>query len=144
MASLPIAWIEARTYCHATEDEGRVAQALAFALPEGDESREILEGHFGNALVRLTRRVKDRKAVRPAWERWASSDLGRAISDDVEARVDDEGVLHFRLDKQAAYQGRLALAGDSDALDVRLKLLAYPAKPERARQVARSILPEAR
>src|SRR5438552_2862889 len=54
MADLPIRRIEARTYCHATEDEQRVAAALVFAVPEGETSREELEGHFGNPLVRLT------------------------------------------------------------------------------------------
>ncbi len=97
MAKLPIHWIEARTYAHATEDEARVSAALAFALPEGESVREVLEGHFGN-------------------------------------------VLDFRLDKQAAFLERWALAKDSDAIDVRLKLVAYPAKPEIARRVARSIL----
>src|SRR6266566_623911 len=103
MAKLPIHWIEARTYAHATEDEARVSAALAFALPEGESVREVLEGHFGNVLVRLTRRIEDGKSIRAIWERWS-------------------------------------LAKDSDAIDVRLKLVAYPAKPEIARRVARSIL----
>src|SRR5437879_1310758 len=55
MAKLPIRWIEARTYRHATEDEGRVGRALDFAVPGGTPAREVLQGHFGNELVRLTR-----------------------------------------------------------------------------------------
>lgn len=140
MASLPIRWIEGRTYCHATEDESRVGRALAFVCPEGKASREVLEGHFGNALVRLTRRVEERKAVRRLWERWSEAGLADAIGSDVDARVDEEGILHFRLDKQAAFEERLALAKDADAIDVRLKLIAYPAKAEEAKRIARSIV----
>ena len=140
MAKLPIHWIEARTYAHATEDEARVSAALAFALPEGEPFREVLEGHFGNALVRLTRRIEDGKSIRAIWERWSMAGLPQSFASDVDARVDEEGVLHFRLDKQAAFLERWALAKDSDAIDVRLKLVAYPAKPEIARRVARSIL----
>ena len=143
MANLPIRWIEARTYCHATEIEERVAQALAFACPEGETAREALEGHFGNRLVRLTRRVESGKTIRAVWERWSAAGVPPAIAQDIDARVDEEGILHFRLDKQAAFLESLALAKDADAIDVRLKLIAYPAKPERARRVARSILPEA-
>src|SRR5436309_1744093 len=140
MADLPIRRIEARTYCHATEHEQRVAAALVFAVPEGETSREELEGHFGNPLVRLTRRVERRPAIRAVWARWSAAGVPAAIGRDVEARVDGDGVLHFRLDKQAAYQERLELAKESDPIDVRLKLIAYPAKPAEARRVAHSIL----
>ncbi len=140
MAKLPIHWIEARTYRHATEDEARVEIALAFALPGAESVREVLEGHFGNVLIRLTRRIEDGKSIRAAWERWSTAGLPQSIESDIDARVDEEGVLHFRLDKQAAFLERWALATDSDAIDVRLKLVAYPAKPEIARRVARSIL----
>ena len=143
MADLPIRRIEARTHCHATEEEERVATALAFAVPEGVAAREELEGHFGNPLVRLTRRVEKRPAIRAVWSSWAAAGSPSAIARDVEARIDDEGVLHFRLDKQAAFLDRLELAHDSDPIDVRLKLVAYPAKPAEARRVAHAILAEA-
>lgn len=144
MVSLPIHWIEVRTYCHATEEERRVDQALAFACPNGTTSRERLDGHFGNPLVRLARRLESSKEIRATWDHWSTSGLPPQLNESVNARVDEDGVFHFRLDKQAAFQGRLALAKDADTIDVRLKLLAYPAKPDRARRVARSILGEAK
>ena len=143
MAKLPVHWTEARTHCHATEEEDRVERALAFAFPQGETKREILEGHFGNSLVRLSRRVETASAVRAVWAKWSAADLLSAIGKDLDARVDEEGILHFRIDKQAAFQEELRLAGDSDAIDVRLKLMAFPAKQEQARQVARQILSEA-
>src|SRR3989442_10222059 len=143
MADLPIRRIEARTHCHATEEEERVAAALLFAVPEGETSREDLEGHFRNPLVRLTRRVVKRPGIRAVWERWSAAGVPAAIARDVEARLDEEGVLHFRLDKQAAFLERLELAHDSDPIDVRLKLIAYPAKPTEVRRVAQPDLAEA-
>ncbi|MCI4371516.1 MAG: hypothetical protein L3J78_02600 [Thermoplasmata archaeon] len=144
MANLPIRWVEARTYCHSTEEEERVATALAFACPGGEVTREVLEGHFGNPLVRLTRRLENGKLIRAVWDRWSAEGLTDSIGQDVDARIDQEGILHFRLDKQEAFQERLALAKDSDIIDVRLKLIAYPAKPEEARRAARLILAGAR
>lgn len=143
MASLPIRWAEGRTYCHATEDEGRVEAALAFAFPEGSSSREPLQGHFGNPLVRLTRRIEDRPSIRALWAKWSAAGLPDRIRDDIAARVDEDGVLHFRLDKQAAFRERLELAKEADAIDVRVKLIAYPAKPEEARRAARALFTEA-
>src|SRR2546428_3641173 len=123
MSKLRIRRIEARTYCHGTEAEEGVATALLFAVPEGETSGEPLEGHFGNSLVRLTRRVEKRPGIRAVWERWSAAGVPTAIAHDVEARMDQDGVLHFRLDKQAAYQQRLELAKDSDPIDVLLKLI---------------------
>ena len=140
MARLPIHWVESRTHCHSTEEESRVETALAFACPEGKSDREALEGHFGNALIRLTRRVGEGKSIRALWDRWSEAGLPRSLAGEMDARVDEEGILHFRLDKQAAFEERLALAKDPDAIDVRVKLMAYPAKREEAQRVARSIV----
>lgn len=143
MDSLPIRWIDIRSYAHATEDEARVDHALEFVCPEGETAREVLEGHFGNALVRLTRRLAGRREIAALWEHWSMAGLAAAIRADIDARVDEEGILHFRLDKQAAYLERLILATEADPIDVRVKLVAYPAKAEEARRVARSIVQEA-
>ena len=140
MTKLPIHWIEARTYRHSTEEESRVEQALGFALPAGQSRREALEGHFGNPLIRLTRRIGDASSIRSVWERWSNAGLPSAFASEVDARVDEEGILHFRLDKQEAFQERLVLATNPDAIDVRVKLVAFPAKPDVARRVAHSIV----
>jgi hypothetical protein len=140
LAALPIHWIEARVHCHATEDEGRVRKALDGSCEAGSTKSERLEGHHGNPIVRLTRHVEDRAAVRATWDRWRGSGLLVAIRPDLTARVDDEGILHVRLDKQAAYAGTIALAKDTDAIDVRVRLRAFPATPEAFRTVARSLL----
>jgi hypothetical protein len=140
MAKLPIRWIEARVHCHATEEESRIARALETAFPAGDVERETLEGHFGNPLVRLTKRVDHAADISEVWNRWTTSGFLRSILEEVDARVDEEGVLHFRLDKQRAYGGALGLASGADAMDIRVKLMAFPAKPEEARRVARGLV----
>src|SRR2546422_4145618 len=94
MVSLPIRRIEARTFCHATEEEARVATALAFACPVGDTSRESLEGYFGNPLVRLTRRVEKAAAIRTVWERWTAPGLPARVGEDAGTRLDEERWHH--------------------------------------------------
>lgn len=140
VAALPIRWIEATAHVHATEDEARVLAALDVACPDGPLARDALEGHFGNPIVRLVRRVERGEAIRAVWERWRAVGLLDTIAPELDARVDDEGVLHFRLDKQAAFLGTLALAKDADSIDVRVRIQAYPAKPEAFRTVARSLV----
>src|SRR3989442_6530268 len=108
MVSLPIRRIETRTFCHATEEEVRVATALAFACPEGDTSRESLEGYFGNPLVRLTRRVEKAAAIRTVWERWTAAGLPSRVREEVETRPDADGVLHLPLAQHAAQPGKVS------------------------------------
>src|SRR5207245_8630677 len=102
MAELPIRRIEARTYCHATEEEERVAAALLFAVPEGETSQEELEGHFGNPLVRLTRRVEKRPRIRAVWGRWSAAGVLAGMARDVEGWMVVGGGLPFGFCKRAA------------------------------------------
>lgn len=142
MAALPIRWIEARAHCHVTEDEARVLAALDAACPDGPPTRETFEGHFGNPIVRLTRRVANPEAIGTAWERWRAAGILEAIAKDIDVRVDDNGLLHFRLDKQTAYVGTASLAKEADSIDVQVRLKAYPAKPDAFRAAARSLVRE--
>lgn len=143
MPSFPIRWILARAFCQVTEEESRVVQALDTAVRAPETLRHVVEGQHGNPVVILTRRLQDAGALRVTWGRWSEAGLVGALRPAIESRVDDEGVLHLRIDKQKAYQGMLALAGDADIIDVQVKLKAYPAKPEEIRRVARLLVTEA-
>lgn len=143
MASLPIRWIVARTFCQATEEESRVAQALKSAVPGGETTRQAVEGQHGNPVVIFTRRIEIPMEVRAVWTRWSEAGLVHALGAAIESRVNDDGVLHLRIDKQKAFQGMLSLAGEADTIDVQVKLKAYPAKPEEFRRIARLLVPEA-
>jgi len=54
-------------------------------------------------------------------------------------RIDDECCLHIRFDKQEAYKGIVKLAATPDTIAARIKLKAYPAKLEKAIEVAEMI-----
>ncbi len=143
MASLPIRWIEARAHCQATEEEDRVVHALAAAVPGGETSRERLEGQFGNPVLVLTRRIERAEEVRDTWERWRAAGLPKALPGPIEGRLDEGGVLHFRIDKDAAFGGELVPAAKGDIIDIQVKLKAYPANPEILRKVALALFQEA-
>jgi len=140
MASLPIHWIEVRAYVHATEEEGRVSKAIETVAAGPDVAREVFEGHFGNPIVRLSRRLETVDGIRATWERWRSAGALSEVSKDLPGRIDEDGILHVRFDKQAAYGGRFALGREGDAIDVRIKLKVYRVKEDEILRVARSLL----
>ncbi len=140
MVSLPVRWILARVYIQGTEDEERVAHALDTAVPGGATSRIQMEGQFGNPVLVLTRRLDAAEDVRAAWARWLDANLLRALPGELPARLDQDGVLHFRIDKQSAFGGALVPAAGTDSIDIQVKLKAYPAKREEILRVARSLI----
>jgi len=143
MARLPIHWIEARTHCHATEEEERVLAALNTACPGKTLSREVVMGHFGNPLVVFRRRLATAEEIRVAWSRWKGAGVLAALEATLEERTDKEAVLHFRLDKQRAFLGTVVLASGGDPIDIRVKLKAFSSRHEETLEAARAALREA-
>ena len=133
-------WVEVRAYCHATEEEEKVLAAMRTVLPGAEAKREALAGHFGNPLVRLAARAENAPVIKEAWRRIVAA-LGKdEVARDLEDRIDEDLVYHLRLDKQAAFLGRIERSASGDILDLRAKVAAYPAKREVALRVVREFV----
>lgn len=146
-APIRLHWVRLRATCHPTEDEGKVRQALRAASGLDDAAfaaavrQTALETHHGLPLL-VIEAVLDRS--RPARD-CVSRLLGLAGAADqlaatVERRVDDDGVLYVRLDKQAAAAGELRLLDGEDAIQVRIKAETYPATRDAAIAAMRTLI----
>ncbi len=132
--------VELRAFCHATEDEGRVERAIRTLWPGGAVTTETLEGHHGNPIAMMTCRIERREDVDAFWRHMKEAGAVPAILQALEERVDDEAVLHFRVDKQRAFGGSIELAQHDDVIAVRAKVVAHPAKRSTAVRAAREYL----
>lgn len=129
MTGVPFHYIDLRAFCYATEDEARVEQALRTFLPDESEiERAVSEGFHGDRIVVLSVRIENADDVRYILDRLADIDLDD-IRDELTERVDENCSLFLRLDKQAAYGGRVE---QGEGLELRAKVEAYPAKKETA------------
>lgn len=122
------------THAHVTEDEQRVLEALRTLLPEAVEvSQSKLKGHHGNPITGFEARVNRRILLRELWERVVAK-LRAGELDNIRgilpARIDESCRLYLRFDKQLAYLGELVLSGSGDAIHLKLKMAAFPAKRE--------------
>ncbi len=121
-------------FVHATEDEQRVLSALRTLLPEEVEVHQSkLKGHHGNPILNLEAKVGQRKLLRELWQHVSTElhageleKLGKIIPE----RVDENCFFYLRFNKQLAHAGELALTDSGDAIHLRLKVTAYPAKRE--------------
>jgi len=138
MSSVPFHYIDLRTFCYATEDEARVEQALGTYLPEEFEvDRATSEGHHGDRIVVLSARVERADEMRQVLNQVARFDDIETVLAELDERIDDNCSFFLRLDKQAAFNGRVARG---DGITLRAKVEAYPAKKEHAIENAREAL----
>lgn len=142
---LPVLAAEVRAFVHSTEDAERVRACVRALAGESAEVRETRSrGYHHQPLRVLEAEVRDRAGLRRL--------LGLLRTDEVRSdygrtwprRLDEEhGTVHFRLAKQPLLQGVLRLEppdGSGDLVKVELRLQAFPARPERYREIARGLL----
>jgi len=142
MASVPFHYIDLRTFCYATEDEKRVEQALRRFLPEDYEiERAVNRGHHGDRIVVFSARVDNADDVRHVLRQLSDLPDIEQVIDELDERVDDNCSFFLRLDKQAAFKGRV---DRGEGITLRAKVEAYPAKQPAAVENAREALETAR
>ena len=130
-------WLRLRATAHATEDPGRVAEAvrnLTGLEPEAFDavaSRTVIEGHFGD-VTWVEADLSRARDVRTALDRLLPPEARAAVRGELERRVDDDGVLYLRFEKQAAFLGRVVPTTGEDAVQARLRVEVHPAGRERA------------
>lgn len=130
MGSVPFHYIDLRAFCYATEDEQRVKRALRTLLPdEHPIDRQESEGHYGDRILVFSTRVETADDMRYVLEQLRAGNVLVAIADEIDDRVTENTELFVQLDKQAAYNGTVALG---DGITFRAKIEAYPAKRSHA------------
>jgi RNA binding exosome subunit len=123
----PFSSLHARALCHATEVLERVELAVTNAIGGASLETRRTEGHHGNEIVVVEAHTTDTQNVRHLFTALSEDDRTLLLST-LDQRLDESCNLFLRVDKQAAYAGRTALATTEDSIAVRLKINAYPAK----------------
>lgn len=126
-----------RAFVAATEDEGRVREALAVFVPLDRITAVAAKGHFGNEIKILQAELRRREAAAffaILREQLPAEELQR-LRREIPDRLEGESHFHLRLDKQAAYKGLLRLTDSKDALDTTILVKTYPARREAALKI---------
>lgn len=130
-------------FAHATEDEGKVLDAVRHLLPSAHIEdivfeKSVLRGHHGNPIVLFESKIKDKDVMRAVVESLASnlSVLEKeTLLNEIELHL-EKGSLFIRLDKQAALEGTFKLA-TADPIRVRLRFKKN--RPEDIVEICREI-----
>ncbi|MCK5414111.1 MAG: hypothetical protein KAJ35_01885 [Thermoplasmata archaeon] len=144
VGKIPIATATVRALAHATEDVEKVRETIrAMAGKEVELEETRSRGYHKQPLRIIEAEVKGSRNLRVLVAKLGTDDIRADYVRTWERRLDDEeGLVHFRLAKQPLLEGKVELepeGGDGDLVKVKLKLLAYPAKPESYRKVAEGL-----
>lgn len=144
-------WLRLRAVAHPTEDPAKVQAALRFVsgLDEAAFGAALrptpMETHHGLPLTVYEVVVDRSRPLRDVLARiLALPGALPRLAATIDARVDDDGILYMRVEKQAAFAGELRLAEGEDAIQLRLKVEAYPAGRDAALGVLRRMLDSGR
>lgn len=131
-----------RAFVAATEDEGRVREALGIFVPLDRISSLTAEGHFGNEIkiLEASLRKKEGQAFFQILREQLSTDDQLRLRREIPVRLEGDSHFHLRLDKQAAYKGLLRLTDSKDALDVCALVKTYPARRESALKILSELI----
>ena len=135
---VPFSSMHARVLCHATEVRERVERAMLNAMGEAELEVTSTQGHHGNEILVIEAHLKGQRAG-DLLGKLSSADL-RLVIETALGRMDDSCNLHIRIDKQKAFNGEVALASNDDAIAIRMKATAFPAKKPLAVQAATDFL----
>ena len=127
LSQLPLAYIDIRFFAHATEDVNKAVEAVHHVLPSNHVeaivfNKSNLQGHYGNPITFFEAKIKNKEIIRALVENLSShlSELDKeTLSKEINLHV-EKGSLYIRLDKQAAFQGKLTLC-KSDPIHIRIR-----------------------
>lgn len=127
MPQIPVAYVDIRFFAHATEDADKVIEAVQNVLPSGHTedivfNKRNLRGHYGNPITFFEAKIKNKEAIRALVENLSShlSELDKeTLHREIHLHV-EKGSLYVRLDKQAAFEGKLKLC-TSDPIRIRIR-----------------------
>jgi RNA binding exosome subunit len=129
-----IAFLEAQVLTHATENIEKVLEALAQiitpeVLNEIPPVQQRLTGHYKNPITLIKVRLENKKLIKTAVQNLLSqlSETEREVLRlDLDNRIDEDGCLYIRFNKQEAFLGKIRL-DRIDSINVKMKL-AIPRK----------------
>lgn len=130
---------------YSTEDPEKVGEAIATLFPfEFEIQVSRAKGHYGNPIMFLEVELKKKREIKEFWNHFLNllGDQRNVLIEFVEDLIDENGVLHIRIDKQQAYLGKCELAFGGDCIAIRVKLVAFPSKREKLIEFAKKILSE--
>ena len=133
--------IRVRAIAQATEDVDRVKAALSLFIFDNEIETVTTEGYYGNPIIILQAQLKGKgcdRFIDLIKLKLSGAELEK-LKKELGERIDEDRYLHIRFDKQAGYNGTVQIAATADTIAAEIKIKAYPAKREKAIEIAEKL-----
>jgi len=143
--------IELETFCHATEVEDRVIQAILNIIPPNlhedilkSMSIQALLGHYRNPIkvirVKVLEKEKAQEIAKFILKRMPPLQFD-ILKNSLDQRIGKSSTLFFRLNKQDAYLNKISLSDSSDdVIKIKLGFLPHVRSRERLREMIEKLV----
>ena len=119
----PVQSVEVSYFVHATEDPQTLAKAVSTLLSvDTTPEEEQMEGHFGNAIIRVRYHLTGEEAAAALGNIVARlpTQMKGKLERSIEELMDEHHALYLRLDKQRLVAGTLE-EGTGDPVRIKVK-----------------------
>lgn len=126
MNQFNIAWIYIETFSHATEDLEKVKSLLSkfFSFDISFDEKKTY-GHFGNEIKIISVELTRDKDIKRFISEFLNIMDKQYILDTIERRIDEDGILFVRMDKERIYNDDFTIDDSGDVI-VSMKFVTYP------------------
>ncbi len=131
MNQFNIAWIYIETFSHATEDLEKVKSLLSkfFSFDISFDEKKTY-GHFGNEIKIISVELTRDKDIKRFISEFLNIMDKQYILDTIERRIDEDGILFVRMDKERIYNDDFTIDDSGDVI-VSMKFVTYPKSREK-------------
>lgn len=122
--------IKFRAFVYEDEDVDEISQAILNILPEAEIEAEEAEGMLEDRILILSGVVSKKRYTKAFFNTLLENvDLDK-LNDDLERKMDEKGNWFLRLDKSDALDEKCTILDKGDAIHLKVKVAAFPAKKE--------------
>ena len=122
--------IKFRVFVYENENLDDLAQAVLNILPEAEIEAEEAEGLTDNKIVILSGVVSKKRFTQTFFNTLLESVDLKDLTRDLERKIDDNGNWFLRFDKNDAINEKLTIVDSGDAIHLKIKIAAYPARKD--------------
>ena len=122
--------IKFRAFVYENESVDEISQAILNILPEADIEAEEAEGLLEDKIIILSGMVSKKRYTKTFFNtliEWTDLDK---LNEDLERKMDEKGNWFLRFDKEDALDEIWTVKDSGDAIHLKIKIAAFPAKKE--------------
>ena len=122
--------IKFRAFVYENESVDEISQAILNLLPEAEIEAEEAEGLLEDKIIILSGVVSKKRYTRTFFNKLLESVDLEKLNNDLERKMDEKGNWFLRFDKSDALDEKFTILDKGDAIHMKIKIAAFPAKKQ--------------